>query len=406
MLKQSIQNFVRQHNVAGKKVLVRADLNVPFVKNQTPPTIADATRIQSSLSTIELLRDAQAQVVLCSHLGRPKGKVKDELRLAPVAESLSEFLGQEVKNTPDCVGAQTQQAIDGMKNGQVLLLENLRFHPEEEKNDPAFAKQLATGMDLYVNDAFGAAHRAHASTEGVTKFIKHNVAGNLMEKELKYLYGAVEDPKRPLTAIIGGAKVSTKIPVLESLIEKCDTILLGGGMIFTFYKAQNMNVGKSIIEEDKVDLAKKIMEKAQAKGVKLLLPTDVVIADKLEENASSKTVPVTEIPDDWLGLDIGRETVKSFSHELQSSNTMVWNGPMGVFEYEQFAQGTFSIAKTLADCTQRGATTIIGGGDSVAAVKKSGLSSSISHISTGGGASLELLEGKTLPGVAALDDLN
>jgi phosphoglycerate kinase len=291
-----------------------------------------------------------------------------------------------------------------MQNGQVLLLENVRFHPEEEKNHPEFAKQLAANADVYVNDAFGTAHRAHASTEGVTHYLSPSVAGYLIEKELQYLQSAIENPQRPLAAIIGGSKVSSKIGVIETLLDKCDKLLLGGGMIFTFYKARGLNVGKSLVEEDKLELAKSLEAKAKERGVDLLLPTDVVVADKFAADANAQTVSVDNIPNDGMGLDIGPESVKMFQDALADCKTVIWNGPMGVFEFDQFAMGTEAIARTLADLTQQGVTTIIGGGDSVAAVEKVGVADQMSHISTGGGASLELLEGKELPGIAALDD--
>ncbi|MCL7043192.1 hypothetical protein MKW94_008326 [Papaver nudicaule] len=304
----------------------------------------------------------------------------------------------------DCIGEEVEKMVAAIPNGGVLLLENVRFHKEEEKNDPEFAKNLASLADLYVNDAFGTAHRAHASTEGVTKFLRPSVAGFLMQKELDYLVGAVSNPKRPFAAIVGGSKVSSKIGVIESLLEKVDILLLGGGMIFTFYKAQGLPVGSSLVEEDKLDLAKSLMEKAKAKGVSLLLPTDVVIADKFAADANSKTVAASAIPDGWMGLDIGPDSIKTFSASLDTTKTVIWNGPMGVFEMEKFAHGTDAIAKKLAELSGKGVTTIIGGGDSVAAVEKVGLADKMSHISTGGGASLELLEGKPLPGVLALDD--
>ncbi|RWW10963.1 hypothetical protein GW17_00025453 [Ensete ventricosum] len=304
----------------------------------------------------------------------------------------------------DCIGEEVEKLISALPDGGVLLLENVRFYKEEEKNDPEFAKKLASLADLYVNDAFGTAHRAHASTEGVTKYLKPSVAGFLMQKELDYLVGAVANPKKPFAAIVGGSKVSTKIGVIESLLGKVDVIILGGGMIFTFYKAQGYSVGSSLVEEDKLNLATTLLEKAKSKGVSLLLPTDVVVADKFAADAESKIVPASGIPDGWMGLDIGPDSIKSFSGTLESTKTIIWNGPMGVFEYEKFAVGTEAIAKKLADLSGSGVTTIIGGGDSVAAVEKAGLAAKMSHISTGGGASLELLEGKTLPGVLALDD--
>ncbi|KDO28190.1 phosphoglycerate kinase [Saprolegnia parasitica CBS 223.65] len=401
--KLGVEQLAARGGLSGKRVLVRADLNVPLSKTDVSK-ITDDTRIREALPTLRYLLANDAKVVLCSHMGRPKGKVNETMRLAPVARRLSELLGQPVLTSPDCIGAEVDASKAGLKSGDVLLLENLRFHAQEEKNDPAFAQALAKDIDVFVNDAFGTAHRAHASTEGVTHFISTSVAGKLLEKELKYLSEAVDAPKRPLAAIIGGAKVSTKIPVLEALIEKCDKIFLGGGMIFTFYKAQGLSVGQSIVEEDKVALAKELMDKAKAKGVQFILPTDVIVGDKFEADAASKVVNVDAIPSEWLGLDIGPKSQELFAKELANCATIVWNGPMGVFEFEKFASGTNSVAKVLAACTKKGATTIIGGGDSVAAVEQCGLAAEMSHISTGGGASLELLEGKVLPGVAALND--
>ncbi|KAG2531110.1 hypothetical protein JM16_001272 [Phytophthora kernoviae] len=402
--KLSLEKLVQRQSLKGARVLVRADLNVPLKKNTMPAVITDDTRIRAVLPTLKLLQSAGARTVLCSHLGRPKGEALDELRLTPVAARLSELLKSPVKKLDDCIGAQVDADIEKLQDGEIVLLENVRFYKQETKNDPEFAKKLAHDADVYVNDAFGTAHRAHASTEGVTNYIKTNVAGFLIEKELKYLSGAVDAPKRPLGAIIGGAKVSTKIPVLKSLLQKCDKIMIGGGMIFTFYKAQGLDVGKSIIEEDKVELAKEILTEAKQRGVKLVLPTDVVIADKFEADAQSKVVPANAIPAEWMGLDIGPDSQTTFAKELKECSTVVWNGPMGVFEFPEFAKGTFGVAKALAESTDSGVTTIVGGGDSVAAVEQAGLGAKMSHISTGGGASLELLEGKVLPGVAALKD--
>uniref|UniRef100_K3X5U1 Phosphoglycerate kinase n=1 Tax=Globisporangium ultimum (strain ATCC 200006 / CBS 805.95 / DAOM BR144) TaxID=431595 RepID=K3X5U1_GLOUD len=402
--KLSLEELSERKSLRGKRVLVRADLNVPFKKNHTPQTIADDTRIRAVLPTLQLLQYVGAKTILCSHLGRPDGQVNDSMRLTPVAERLGELLGRPIKKLDDCIGDNVTKEIDALAEGEVVLLENVRFYKQETKNDPEFAKKLAHNAEVYVNDAFGTAHRAHASTAGVTKYIETNVAGFLMEKELKYLAGAVDAPVRPLGAVIGGAKVSTKIPVLKSLLEKCDKILLGGGMIFTFYKAQGIDVGKSIIEEDKVELAKEILDEAAKRGVQLILPTDVVVADRFDADANAKTVDPHTIPSDWMGLDIGPETRWQFEKELRECRTVVWNGPMGVFEFPKFAEGTFAVANSLAECTKSGSTTIVGGGDSVAAVEQAGLAAQMSHISTGGGASLELLEGKVLPGVAALTD--
>jgi len=386
-------------DVSGKRVLVRADFNVPLDDNGT---ITDETRIRAALPTIKDLTGKGGKVILCSHMGRPKGEVKEELRLTTVAKRLSQLLGQEVVKTDDCVGDAVASTVSAMKNGDVILLENLRFHNEETSNDPEFAKQLAANADLYVNEAFGTAHRAHASTEGVTKYLSPSVAGYLIEKELDYLQDAVDNPKRPLAAIIGGSKVSSKIGVIETLLDKCDKLLIGGGMIFTFYKARGLKVGKSLVEEDKLELAKSLEAKAKEQGVELLLPTDVVIADNFAPDANAKTVSINDIPDGWMGLDIGPDSIKVFQDALADCNAVIWNGPMGVFEFDKFAAGTEAIAHTLAGKSD--AVTIIGGGDSVAAVEKVGVAEKMSHISTGGGASLELLEGKTLPGIVALDD--
>jgi phosphoglycerate kinase len=392
-------------DLTGKRVLVRADFNVPIDKG----IISDDTRIRAALPTIQDLTSKGAKVILSSHFGRPEGvdkksRVTEKLRLTPVAKRLSELLGKEVKKTDDCIGDEVAATVAAMQNGDVLLLENVRFYPEEEKNDPAFAQKLASIADVYVNDAFGTAHRAHASTEGVTHHLSPSVAGLLIEKELQYLQSAIEQPQRPLAAIIGGSKVSSKIGVIEKLLEKCDKLLLGGGMVFTFYKARGLNVGKSLVEEDKLELAKSLEAKAKERGVALLLPTDVIIADKFAADANSQTVSVENIPDGWMGLDIGPDSVKTFQDALADCKTVIWNGPMGVFEFPQFAKGTEAIAHVLAGLTKTGATTIIGGGDSVAAVEQLNLGAEMSHISTGGGASLELLEGKVLPGIAALDD--
>jgi phosphoglycerate kinase len=388
-------------DLSGKRVLVRADFNVPL---NDQGKIADDTRIRAALPTIQDLTSKGAKVILTSHMGRPKGQVKEKLRLTPVAERLSELLGQDVAKCDDCVGDAAAQTVNGLENGQVALLENVRFHAGEEANDPEFAKQLAANADLYVNDAFGTAHRAHASTEGVTHHLSPSVAGYLIEKELEFLKGAIESPKPPLAAIIGGSKVSSKIGVIETLLDKVNKLLIGGGMIFTFYKARGISVGKSLVEADKLELAKSLEAKAKEKGVELLLPTDVVVADDFKADAESQTVSVEAIPDGWMGLDIGPDSIKVFQDALADCKTVIWNGPMGVFEFDKFAKGTEAIARTLADLTKQDAITIIGGGDSVAAVEKVGVADQMSHISTGGGASLELLEGKELPGIAALDE--
>jgi len=400
MAKRSLSSLSAE-DLCGKRVLVRVDFNVPL---NDEGVITDDTRIRAALPTIQELMDKGSRVVLAAHFGRPKGKVNEGMRLSPVAKRLGELLGKTVLKTDSCYGSEAETQVNAMKNGDVALLENVRFVDGEEKNDADFASKLAALADLYVNDAFGAAHRAHASTEGVTKFLDPCVAGYLMEKELQYLQGAVDDPKRPLAAIVGGSKVSSKIGVLESLIDKCDKVLIGGGMIFTFYKARGLSVGKSLVEEDKLELAKALEAKAKSKGVQLLLPTDVVLANDFAPDAKSQISSIDSISDGWMGLDIGPDSVKMFQEALSDCQTVIWNGPMGVFEFDKFANGTNSIATTLAELGSKGCCTIIGGGDSVAAVEKAGLASKMSHISTGGGASLELLEGKTLPGVAALNE--
>ncbi|KAF2317690.1 hypothetical protein GH714_039580 [Hevea brasiliensis] len=416
MAKKSVGELTAA-DLKGKKVFVRADLNVPLDDNQK---ITDDTRVRAAVPTIKHLIQNGAKVILSSHLGRPKG-VTPKFSLAPLVPRLSELLGIQVVKADDCVGPEVEKLVASLPEGGVLLLENVRFYKEEEKNEPEFAKKLASLADLYVNDAFGTAHRAHASTEGVTKFeILKTIScwvplaeeaqiinvddSSEFKHELDYLVGAVSNPKRPFAAIVGGSKVSSKIGVIESLLEKCDILLLGGGMIFTFYKAQGLSVGASLVEEDKLDLATSLLEKAKSKGVSLLSPTDVVIADKFAPDANSKLVPASAIPDGWMGLDIGPESVKTFNDALETTKTVVWNGPMGVFEFDKFAVGTEAIAKKLAELSGKGVTTIIGGGDSVAAVEKVGVADVMSHISTGGGASLELLEGKELPGVLALDE--
>jgi phosphoglycerate kinase len=398
--KKSVANL-SESELAGKRVLVRVDFNVPL---DDGGNITDDTRIRAALPTIQDLSKKGAKVILSSHFGRPKGKVVDSMRLTPTAKRLGELLGQEVVMCDDCIGDSVAAAIAKLENGQVAMLENVRFYAEEEANDSEFSKKLAANADLYVNDAFGTAHRAHASTEGVTKYLSPSVAGYLIEKELNYLQAAIENPQRPLAAIIGGSKVSSKIGVIETLLEKCDKLLIGGGMIFTFYKARGLNVGKSLVEEDKLELARTLEAKAKEKGVQFLLPSDVVIADKFAADANSQTVSIDNIPEGWMGLDIGPESVKLFQEALADCRSVIWNGPMGVFEFDKFAVGTDAIAHTLADLTKKGVTTIIGGGDSVAAVEKVGVAEQMSHISTGGGASLELLEGKILPGIAALDE--
>ncbi|PID62961.1 MAG: phosphoglycerate kinase [Ignavibacteriae bacterium] len=393
--------FIEDIDLKDKKVLVRVDFNVPLNEKQE---ITDDIRITSALPTIKKIIDAGGIAILMSHLGRPKGEVKSEFSLKPAAVRLGELLGKEVKFANDCVGESVKNMAANLQSGEVLLLENLRFHAEERKNDENFAKQLADLGNVYVNDAFGSAHRAHASTEGVTKFFDTCAAGYLMKKELDYLHNAIANPKRPFTAILGGAKISGKIDVIQELMSKVDNLIVGGGMAYTFYKAQGYEIGKSLLEEDKISLAKEILEKAKSSGVNFLLPEDVRIAAEFDNNSPAEVVSVTSIPADKMGLDIGTDTIEKFKKVILESKTVVWNGPMGVFEFDNFALGTNAIAKTLAEATENGAITIIGGGDSAAAIKKAGLADKVSHVSTGGGASLEFLEGKTLPGVAALTD--
>ena len=430
-----MKKTIEDVNVQGKKVLVRVDFNVPMDK-ETGTKITDENRILGALPTIKYLVDHKAAVILCSHMGKPHNVFNDTLKLnkkekakiealpaeeqaaateaalekakkdvkklslAPVAARLSELLGQEVIMAKDVIGPDAKAKAAALQPGQVMVLENLRFHAEEEKNDPAFAKALADYAELYVNDAFGTAHRAHASTAGVADYLPA-VSGYLIEKELKFMGGALENPQRPFVAILGGAKVSSKIGVITNLIDKVDALVIGGGMAYTFAKAMGGEVGDSLLEEDKIDLSKEIIEKAKAKGVKFLLPIDTVIADDFSNDANTRIVPIGEIPAGWQGMDIGPETRKLFADTIKNAKTVVWNGPMGVFEFSNFAKGTIAVAEALAeaDCIS-----IVGGGDSAAAVTQLGFADKISHISTGGGASLEFLEGKTLPGVAALND--
>ena len=388
---------VRDIDVEGKKVLVRCDFNVP---QKEEGTITDNRRIVSALDTIKYLIEHNAKVILCSHLGRPKGEFKKEFSLAPVAEELSKLLGKEVKLAKDVIGPSAKELTDNMKEGDVVLLENVRFHREETDNDPEFAKKLASFADIYVNDAFGTAHRAHASTAGVAAYLPA-VSGFLIEKEINFMGDALENPKRPFMAILGGKKVSDKIGVIEALLEKVDTLLIGGAMAYTFFKSMGYGVGDSICELDKLDLAQDIMKKAKEKGVKLMLPVDTKVGKEFKPDTESKVVKYTEIPDGWEGFDIGPETIKMYVEELKSAKTVVWNGPLGLSEFEQFAAGTDTIAEALANSD---AITIIGGGDSAAAIERMGLSDKFSHISTGGGASLEFLEGKKLPGIECLLD--
>ena len=392
---------VRDIAVRGRLVLERVDFNVPL---DDEGRITDDTRIRASLPTIRYLIAHGAAVVLMSHLGRPKGKPDPKYSLKPVAERLSELLGQPVRLAPDCVGPQIDLMVRGLVPGDVLLLENLRFHAEEEANDPAFAQQLATLGDVYVNDAFGTAHRAHASTEGVTHYLLVSAAGLLMEKELAFLGGALEHPKRPLVAISGGAKVSDKIAVLDRLIDLADAVLIGGGMANTFFKANGLSVGDSLAEDDKLDEARRLMAKAQDAGKRLILPVDVAVADRFAADAERTLTSPDHVPDGWRILDVGPQTIVAFGEILADAQTIVWNGTLGVAEFPAFAQGTNALIGLLVERTAQGATTIVGGGDSAAAVEAAGAAEKVTHVSTGGGASLEFLEGRTLPGVAALTD--
>ena len=389
---------VRDLDLDGKKVLMRCDFNVPLDENKN---ITDKTRIVAAMPTIKYVLDHNAKLILCSHLGRPKGEVKPELSLKPVADELSKELGREVKLAKDIVGPSAHELTENMKEGDVVLLENVRFDPREEKNDEEFSKELASLAEVYVNDAFGTCHRAHASTAGVVAYLPSGV-GFLIEKELKVLGDALNNPRRPFVAILGGAKVSTKIGVIDALLDKVDVLLIGGGMAYTFYKSMGYGVGNSICELDKLDLAKELMQKAKEKGVKLVIPVDNVIGKEFKPDTESKIVAYNEIPDGWEGFDIGPKTVKMYEEELKNAKTILWNGPVGLFEFDQFAKGTNEIAhfiSNLNDCT-----TIIGGGDSAAAVTKIGLADKMTHISTGGGASLEFIEGKKLPGIEAIPD--
>ena len=393
--KLSIQDV----NFANKKVLVRVDFNVPLDKKTK--NITDDTRIRAAIPTIEYLMKQGATVVLASHLGRPDGERKPEYSLASVAVRLADLLKKEVKFLDDCIGESVKTAIREAKSGDVLLLENVRFYAGEEKNDPEFARQLADGLDCLVNDAFGTAHRGHASNKGVTKYLSPAVAGLLLEKELEYFGKVIDNPERPLVAILGGAKVSGKLQVINNLMKKVDKLLIGGGMMFTFLKAKGLEVGGSLVEDNLLGTAKDILEQAEKTGMSLLLPIDCIVADKFEATANSQLVKVENIPSGWLGLDIGPASIQLFADALKGAKTVVWNGPMGVFEMEAFSKGTVNLASTIAASD---AVSIIGGGDTVAAIEKAGVSEKMSFISTGGGASLELLEGKELPGVAALTD--
>lgn len=393
-----MKKTVKDVDVRSKRVLVRVDYNVPLDANGN---VSDDKRITASLPTINYLLEQGARIILCSHLGRPKGEVKKEFSLAPVAKRLKELLpGVNIYFASDCIGEEAERKAAALKDGEILLLENLRFHKEEEKNDPEFAKKLASLAEIYVNDAFGTVHRAHASTAGVAAYLPA-VAGFLIGKELSIMGGALESPERPFVAILGGAKVADKIGVITNLLNKCDTLLIGGGMAYTFFKAMGYEIGDSLLDAESIDLAKQLMETAKQKGVKLLLPVDTVVAKAFAADAEHMTVASNAIPAGWQGLDIGEKTRELFAAEIKNAKTVIWNGPMGVFEFPEFAKGTEAVAKACAEC---GGTTIIGGGDSASAVKKLGYADKMTHISTGGGASLEFLEGKVLPGVAALND--
>jgi phosphoglycerate kinase len=392
-----MKKSVRDVDLKGKSVIMRVDFNVPLDK---AGNVTDDMRIRAAVPTIQYVLGEAMKLILMSHLGRPKGQVKEEMRLTPVSRRLSELLGKDVIQCKDSIGEETRKIITGMQQGDVALLENLRFHKEEEANDPEFAKALASYADIYVNDAFGTAHRAHASTEGIAHYLPA-VAGFLMEKEINFLGKLLFQPEKPYVAIIGGAKVSTKIAVLEKLIEKVDEILIGGAMCYTFLKAKGFQVGNSLVETEKVNLAFQLIKKADERGVKLILPLDHVVADKVEESAKTRTVDTNAMPANMIGVDIGPKTIRAYKKEIRWGKTILWNGPMGVFEIDKFAKGTNQIARALAICK---GTTVIGGGDSVAAVNKIGVADKMDHVSTGGGASLEFLEGKDLPGIAALQD--
>ena len=391
---------IKDIDVKGKKVFVRVDFNVPMDENQN---ITNDTRIRATLPTINYLLDNGAAVILACHVGRPTEAREAKFSTKPIVARLAELLGKEVKWAPDCVGPEAEKAASSLKAGEVLLLENLRYHKEEKKNDPAFAKQLASLADVAVDDAFGVSHRAHASNAGITQYLE-TVAGFLMEKEIQFIGHTLEAPQRPFVAIIGGAKVSDKIGVISNMIDKVDTIIIGGGMAHTFDAAKGLPVGNSLCEKDKFELALELLKKAETKGVKVVLPADVVVADKFAADANNKVVDVDKVEDGWEALDSGPKTSALYTEALHGAKTVIWNGPMGVFEFDAFAKGTEAVAKAVAKATEEGAVSIVGGGDSIAALKKTGLSDKISHISTGGGATLEFLEGKTLPGIASIAD--
>lgn len=393
-------NSIDNVRLTGKKVLVRVDFNVPIDDNNK---ITDDTRIRESLHTINKIIDDGGIPILMSHLGRPKGEKNLKYSLQPVADYMHCPLGYKVIFSPDCIGEVAQKSVAQAQPGTVVLLENLRFYKEEEKNDLEFAKQLAALADVYVNDAFGTAHRAHASTYAVAKLFETRLAGYLIQNEITYLGKAIKNPIRPFTAVLGGSKISGKIDVIKSLFDKCDTILIGGGMMFTFLKAKGLEIGKSILEEDKIELAKELLKEAENRNLKLVLPVDVLVADKFDNSAQVKEVGIDAIPSDWFGMDIGSHTRMIFADIIRKSKTIVWNGPMGVFEMSNFAAGTFAIGTAMSEVTKKGAVTIVGGGDSAAAISQMKLNKHVTHVSTGGGASLEFLEGKELPGIAALE---
>lgn len=397
MAKLSIDDL----KLSGKRVLVRVDFNVPL---DDKLNVTDDTRIVAAIPTIKKIMESGGKTILMSHLGRPKGEVKEDMRMAPVGKRLSELIGVNVITMRECIGPEVEKVVTAMKNGEVALLENLRFHKEEEKNIPEFAAQLARLGDVYVNDAFGTAHRAHASTEGVTHYIDKCAAGYLIQKELQYLGNALDKPVRPFVAILGGAKISDKIEVIQNLLEKVDTLIIGGGMAYTFLKAKGLEIGKSLLEEDKIELASEIMKKAKQKKIELLLPQDNLITTDISGNGEHKFTKGPAVPDGWLGVDIGPETIKSFTNIIETANTIVWNGPMGVFEVDLFSKGTIALAEAIAKRTDEGAISVIGGGDSVAALARAEVTDKISHVSTGGGASLEFLGGFKLPGIEALNE--
>jgi len=398
MMKKTIEDL----NVQGKRVLVRVDYNVPL---DGEGNVTDDTRVRTTMPTVRYLLEQNAAVILMAHLGRPKGKRNEKYSLKPAAEVLEKLIGRQVKMAPDCIGADVEKMVKELKPGEIVLLENLRFHPEEEKNDEVFAKQLASLGDVFVQDAFGAVHRAHASTAGVNKFLDSG-AGYLLAKEIEYLGRALSAPVKPFMAILGGAKVSDKIEVIENLIAKVDILAIGGGMAYTFLKAQGYPIGKSLLEADKIDLAKELLNKIKNKRIECILPQDHVIADRIEKGAQASVQDDVSIPDEKKGVDIGPKTIRAVVQKISEAKTIVWNGPMGVFEIEEFAAGTLAVARALAEATKKGSLTIVGGGDSVSAVKKAGVAGTMSHISTGGGASLEFLEGKKLPGIEAIPDKN